>query len=465
MKKFYLGIVCTIFSLTLFSQEITLSSIANGFISPVVIKHAGDDRLFIVEQAGIIKILNANGTTNSTAFLDIDTIVSNSGNERGLLGLAFHPNYSTNGFFYVNYINNSGNTVISRFNVSAGDANLADSGSELVLMNITQPFSNHNGGDLAFGSDGFLYIATGDGGSANDPDNYSQRLNTLLGKLLRIDVDNGSPYSSPSTNPYVNDGDANTLGEIWAYGLRNPWRFSFDKQTDDIWIADVGQNEYEEINMVSSTASGLNYGWRCREGMHDFDTSTCNAGDSYTEPVAEYSHSGSGEFKCSITGGYRYRGSEYVNFSGLYFFADICSNEIGYLQDVNSAWNMVLTDFTEGGIWSTFGEDINGELYIASLSNGTIYKLVDGSLSLNEFEISDIKMHPNPTKNNLTLDVGSNLLEHVSFYDLQGKLVKKIKHFTSSTITVSTKNFANGMYIVEALGQNGEVVRKKLIIQ
>lgn len=465
MKKFYLSIVCTFFSLVLFSQEVTISSFASGFNSPVVIKHAGDARLFIVEQGGIIKILNDNGTTNSTNFLNIDPIVSNSGNERGLLGLAFHPNYATNGFFYVNYINNAGDTVISRFNVSAGDPDVADSSSEQILMTISQPFSNHNGGDLAFGPDGFLYIATGDGGSGGDPDNYSQRLNTLLGKLLRIDVDNGSPYSSPSSNPYVNDGDANTLEEIWAYGLRNPWRFSFDRQTDDLWIADVGQNAFEEINMVSPTAAGLNYGWRCREGMHDFDTSACNAGDTYTEPIAEYSHSGSGEFKCSITGGYRYRGTAYANFSGLYFFADICSDEIGYLQENGSSWDMVLTDFTDGGSWSTFGEDINGELYIASLANGSIYKLVDGSLGVDEYNLSDFKMYPNPAKNSITLNIDSDLLEQISFYDLQGKLIKEIHQFTSNTITVSTKNFANGMYLIEVLGQNGDIARKKLIIQ
>ncbi len=365
------------------SQTIDLLSFGTGFNKPVNIKNAGDDRLFVVEQDGVIQILNSDSTINTTPFLDINGLVIDIfgiGDERGLLGLAFHPNYSNNGFFYVNYIDTNGNTIVSRFSVSNTDANIADPNSELVLLNITQPFSNHNGGDMAFGLDGYLYISSGDGGSGGDPGNRAQDLNTLLGKILRIDVNNtsnGKNYSIPSGNPFFNDGDATTLDEIWAYGLRNPWRFSFDRQIGDLWIADVGQGTFEEINMVSSTTSGLNYGWRCYEGNSVFNNTDCPDASVLTFPIAEYSHSDSGNFKCSITGGYRYRGTIYSNFSGLYFFADYCSNEIGFLKENGSNWDMSFSTVFDGNGWTTFGEDINGELYIAGINSGTIYKIVD----------------------------------------------------------------------------------------
>ena len=465
MKKIYTYLFIGLCVLTTQAQDVVLSSVSGGFNSPVGIKHAEDNRLFIVEQNGVIRIINLDdNSTLSTPFLNIDPIVSNSGGERGLLGLAFHPNYAANGFFYVNYINNSGNTVISRFNVSAGDANIADAASEVILLTINQPFGNHNGGDLAFGNDGYLYIATGDGGSANDPQDHGQRLNSLLGKMLRIDVDNGNPYSSPSDNPFVNDGDANTLAEIWAYGLRNPWRFSFDRTNNDIWIADVGQNEWEEINRAGSTEAGLNYGWRCREGMHDFNTAGC-PGTGYTEPVAEYNHFNDGEFKCSITGGYRYRGTEFPNFVGLYFFADVCSDEIGFIEDNGGTWDMTLKDFTTGGGWASFGEDVNGELYIASLNNGTIYKIEDGELSVNEFSENSISMYPNPANNELNFNFGLQSVANVIVYDLHGKKIQSYGVNNSEVLNISTKNFANGMYIVEVQNQNGNTVRKKLIVQ
>jgi glucose/arabinose dehydrogenase len=369
------------------AQTIDIVSFGTGFNKPVSIKNAGDDRLFVVEQDGVIQILNTDGTTNATLFLNINSRVidlSGSGDERGLLGLVFHPNYDSNGFFFVNYIDNNGDTVISRFSVSNTDANTADSNSELILLNIAQPFTNHNGGDMAFGPDGFLYISTGDGGSGGDPGNRAQDLNTLLGKMLRIDVDNssnGKNYSIPSDNPFFNDGDATTLDEIWAYGIRNAWKFSFDRQTGDLWSADVGQNLFEEINMVASTASGINYGWRCYEGNAVFDNSDCPDANTLTFPIAEYSHTNNGNFKCSITGGFRYRGSAYPNFNGLYFFADFCSGEIGFLKANGANWDMSFSEVFNGNGWVTFGEDSNGELYIAGISSGTIYKIVDANIN------------------------------------------------------------------------------------
>ncbi|MCB0428039.1 MAG: PQQ-dependent sugar dehydrogenase, partial [Mangrovimonas sp.] len=238
MKNYYLFLLILIIIPPLQAQpDIDIVEFANSFVSPVSIKNAGDDRLFVVEKRGWIKIVNTDGSVNATPFLNIDNLVIDTGSERGLLGLAFHPNYASNGYFYVNYINNSGNTVISRFSRNVSDPNLANPNSETILMTINQPFSNHNGGDLEFGPDGYLYIGTGDGGSGGDPNGNGQNLNSLLGKMLRIDVDSGSPYSIPSDNPYVSDANPNTLAEIWAYGLRNPWRFSFDSTTGDLWIA------------------------------------------------------------------------------------------------------------------------------------------------------------------------------------------------------------------------------------
>ncbi len=447
--------------------DITLESFGSGFNRPVSIKHADDNRLFVVEQEGLIQILNADGTTNATPFLDIQNIVVNIGgigDERGFLGLAFHPDYSTNGFFYVNYINNSGNTVVSRFNVSVGNADIADSSSEQIILTITQPFSHHNGGDLAFGSDGFLYIATGDGGSDDDSQDHGQRLNSLLGKLLRIDVDSGSPYSIPSDNPFVSDGDPNTLGEIWAYGLRNPWKFSFDRQTNDLWIADVGQSVKDEINMASPTDAGLNYGWRCYEGNSEFNTTGCPSIETLTFPIAEYNHGGS-PFRCSITGGYRYRGSDYANFLGLYFFADYCSDEIGYAEFSGGNWSLTFVSTPNNNGWSTFGEDINGELYIAGLVSGTIFKLADGNLSVNEFNQPIFKMYPNPVDNELNFDFNENIPLAIRFYDLQGKLISEASEFDSSLLTISTKNLSQGLYIVQVLNTNGTLIYKKLIVK
>lgn len=352
---------------------IELELFTSGISSPVVITHAGDSRLFIVSKHGKIHISDSVGTLSPTPFLDIDPQVNSVASERGLLGLTFHPDYTTNGFFYVNYTNSSGNTVISRFSVST-DPDLADPTSESVLLTISQPFSNHNAGDLAFGPDGYLYIPTGDGGSGGDPNNYAQRSVNLLGKILRIDVNSGSPYGIPTTNPFVND--PNIDDEIWALGLRNPWRISFDRETGDLWIADVGQGDFEEISrQPANSPGGENYGWRCYEGFASYNLNGCPGTSTFTAPVHAYDNTFSvGE---SVTGGYVYRGAQYPLLQGHYLFGDYVSSRFWTLSpDTNGQYTELFQGKLLGSTQvSTFGEDLNGELYVAALGEGKIYRI------------------------------------------------------------------------------------------
>lgn len=346
---------------------VQLQFVASGFFKPLGLTHAGDERLFVVEQHGLISIIQ-DGQRLSTPFLDIIDQVNSNANEQGLLGLAFHPNYAQNGYFYVNYNGADGETIISRFEVS-DDPNTADAGSETVLLTIAQPYRNHNGGQIAFGPDGYLYIGMGDGGSQDDPQNNGQNPDALLGKILRIDVDGGEPYAIPADNPYVDDD--RYRNEIWAMGLRNPWRFSFDRVTGDLYIADVGQNAWEEIDFQPAGVGGLNYGWR------QFEASNCYLDgcvlQSHTLPVFEYNHSGG---HCSVTGGYVYRGQAYPELSGNYFLADYCSGTMWRLfRNADGSWNNDQIGQT-GFLVSSFGEDVNGELYVLSQAAGEVYQIV-----------------------------------------------------------------------------------------
>ena len=343
--------------------------VVRGFDKPLDFAHAGDDsgRFFIVEQGGLIYVVK-DGQALPTPFLDIRDRTSDNLYERGLLGLAFHPHYPQNGFFYVNYTTFSGDTVIARFQVS-GNQDIADSSSEVRLLEVAQPFSNHNGGGLVFGPDGYLYIGLGDGGAGGDPRGNGQSLNTLLGKILRIDVDAGSPYAIPPSNPFANGGG---LAEIWAYGLRNPWRFSFDTLTGDRYIADVGQNIWEEVNFVPAGGpAGLNFGWNYREARHHFRGSP-PGNLELIDPIAEYSHAG---VHCSITGGYVYHGQALPAWAGVYIFADFCSGVVwGIVQAASGDWNSQQLFDLPVSI-SSFGVDEQGELYAVSLE-GIIYRLV-----------------------------------------------------------------------------------------
>jgi glucose/arabinose dehydrogenase len=344
-----------------------------SFTRPVDFQHAGDNsnRVFVVEQRGVISVFqNDSNTSEKTEFLDIESRVDDSGNEEGLLGLAFHPDYNSNGYFYVNYTASSPNrTVISRFSVSSSNPNQADPSSELVLLEFDQPFSNHNGGQISFGPDGYLYIAVGDGGSGGDPKGNGQNRKTLLGSILRIDVNkqNGTTqYSIPEDNPFAN----NTLGlreEIYAYGLRNPWRFSFDSATGQLWVGDVGQNKYEEVDIIKK---GGNYGWKTMEGFHCFGSSGCDM-EGLELPVWEYDRS---KGDISITGGFVYHGPSLSQLEGLYIYADYVSGRIWTL-DISDPKNPVNTELLDADFpISSFGIDQNQELYICGFDD-KIYKL------------------------------------------------------------------------------------------
>ena len=345
--------------------------VGSGFSSPLYLTAPpADPRLFVVEQSGRVQIIE-NGDRLARPFLDITDRVS-SGGETGLLSIAFHPRYATNGFIYVSYTDQNGDTRIERYTVTA-DRSIADHDSAKLILSVEQPFGNHNGGLIVFGpdGDGMLYVGLGDGGSGGDPLGHGQNRNSLLGAMLRIDVDGGDPFAVPPDNPFV--GDAGARDEIWAYGLRNPWRFAFDRQEGNLYIADVGQNQWEEVSVAAATSGGLNHGWNIMEGLHCFQSENCET-QGLVIPALEYEHS---EGACSITGGYVYRGDAIPTIRGHYFYSDFCA---GFLRsfrfsdggaDDEREW-----DVGELGNVLSFGEGADGELYILS-GEGNVYRLIE----------------------------------------------------------------------------------------
>lgn len=349
-------------------NAINLEWTAGGFAKPLFVTHAADDRLFVVEQQGTIRVLTADGVAGNTPFLNIIDRTNSGRNEQGLLGLAFHPDYQQNGRFFVNYTHADGSTVVSEFRVT-GDANVADAASERQILKIGQPYANHNGGMIAFGADGYLYIGMGDGGSQNDPENHAQNLDSLLGKILRIDIDNGEPYGIPADNPFVND--PNARNEIWSYGWRNPWRFSFDGRTGDMFIGDVGQNAIEEISFNAAGVGGLNFGWRIFEGNECY-LDDCSS-IQQEAAIASYTHDGG---HCSVTGGIMSRNQQAVGMYGNYFFADYCSSQIWRLF-ANGDGSYDMAPLANPGFFiSSFGEGVNGDIYVIDQIGGDIYKIV-----------------------------------------------------------------------------------------
>ena len=346
--------------------EIRVEEVARGLQSPVhLTAPAGDARLFVVEQPGRIRIIE-NGSVLPEPFLDIVSEVK-FGGEQGLLSVAFHPDYARNGLFFVNYTDRNGDTRIERYRVSGSDRNRADPASVKRLLSIDQPYSNHNGGLVVFGPDGKLYIGMGDGGSGGDPQGNGQNPNTLLGKLLRIDVDQGDPYAIPAGNPYAAGGGR---PEIWSIGMRNPWRFSFDEAAGLLYVADVGQNAWEEVDVVPANQPGLNYGWNVTEAGHCFRSQSCDR-EGMVDPVVEYSHADG----CSITGGYVYRGSRIPSLVGHYLYADYCRGWVrSFRYDGGQVQDRAELGVGDVGQVLSFGEDSARELYILS-SNGRVYRL------------------------------------------------------------------------------------------
>ncbi|NQY08414.1 MAG: PQQ-dependent sugar dehydrogenase [Flavobacteriales bacterium] len=450
--------------------QISLTTLATGFDSPVDIQNAGDERLFIVEQDGTIKIVDTLGNVNGTDFLDISSLVKTKSNEQGLLGLAFHPDYATNGYFFVHYTDSDEDQQVSRFTVSAGDRDIADANTELKIINFSQRDRYHNGGCIQFGPDGYLYIGTGDGSGnvGGDPDGNGQDSTTLLAAMLRLDIDNGSPYSSPADNPFVGNPDG--ADEIWATGLRNPWRFSFDKETGDLWIADVGQEDREEINMqLASSAGGENYGWNCREASLLFSWGgECPSDQSvFTEPAFTYS-SKNNTNECSITGGYVYRGSQFPGLTGHYIYTDYCSGEISSLYDDNGTWTRLYHGDFDTYKYSSFGEDAGGEMYVAGVNDGKIYKITDLLVGIESNESNQsVGLSPNPFSNTTTLefDNASGASYTLRITSTLGVEVKRIENITGSSVTIDRAGISNGVYFYSLKNGNDIQTSGKLIIE
>ena len=350
--------------------QLALAVVASGLNQPLFVTQLpGDERLFVVEQPGGIQIIES-GQIRATPFLDLSNSVR-TGFEQGLLGMAFHPDYQANGFFYVFHTDVNEASAIVRYSVSA-DPHVADAASAVVILTIAQPFANHNGGQLAFGPDGLLYIGLGDGGSGGDPQGHGQNRATLLGSILRIDVDNpdaGMNYGIPDGNPFA--GDPTGRDEIWIYGVRNPWRFSFDSPDNLLYVADVGQNAFEEISVVTASTGGLNFGWNVMEASSCFQTATCDM-SGLVQPALEYANGGSA---CSVTGGYVYRGSAIPEIRGHYFYSDWCG---GFLRSFRyeGGGATAETDWgLEAGNVTSFGQGSDGELYLTS-SDGEVLRVV-----------------------------------------------------------------------------------------
>lgn len=443
-------ILLSLFHVALYSQSIELSVIGKGFIKPVDISStpiSGDKRIFITEKDGRIRILHPDGKINSEAFLDVKLKVNSTANERGLLGLVFHPEYKTNGYFFIHYTNISGHSTVARYKVKGDNPDIAEPSSEKIIIIVPQPFNNHNAGDLAFGPDGMLYIGMGDGGSGGDPGNRAQNPKSLLGKMLRLNINTDTTaYLIPNDNPYKNNKD--TLPEIWALGLRNPWRYSIDDVKKELWIADVGQDEWEEINVVPYNAPKLNYGWRCFEGLANFNINGCNLNIPYTKPV--YVYRNVFEIGCSVTGGFVYRGTENKSLEGKYIYTDFCTGKIWALyRSPNNTWiNDLLMDGNDME-YVSFGEDHNKELYLASLASGEIHKIKQKTSSSSEWmSFKSLKISENPITDQIriTWDPEVNF-SNWSIIDINGMEILSDSHKSDiNGLEINTNRLLPGMY-------------------
>lgn len=434
------------------------STVVSGLTKPVdLVPEPGTNRLFVVEHTGNIRIIDGN-TVLETPFINLSGVISNVG-EQGLLSMAFHPNYTSNRYFFVYYTNNNNQIEVARYQRNATDPDIADASSGKVLLNITKQAENHNGGKLNFGPDGMLYFGTGDGGGANDEPNNAQTGNSLLGKMLRLNVDNfATPpyYSIPSDNPFVGSGD-NIRDEVWALGLRNPWRWSFDRSNGDMWIADVGQGAWEEVNYTSLTASkGADFGWHCKEGNHNTPGVTvCDPGTNYKAPVFEYGHD-MATGGLSITGGYVYRGNLYPSLKGYFVATDYVSKNVWIIQP-NGAF--VRRAGTISNV-SSFGQDNNGELYTLSYTGGTVSRITvanEAPLPLTLIKFSG-KDYSGYNELNWTTGFEENIEKYIVEYTLNGT------DYQTAGELGSKYGSAGGTYTFKHNINNQQVIRYRLRI-
>ena len=434
------------------AQNFSIELFSSGFNQPLDIQNAGDDRLFIVEKNGLIKIVNGDGTVPPSPFVDISTKIDPSG-EGGLLGLAFHPDYSNNGYFYVNYVDLNRDLQISRFSVSPGDGNIADPNSELPILNYEHDNVFHYGGTIGFGPDGYFYISTGDDLSSDN----AQNTTNLKGKILRLDVDNpsgGNNYGIPPDNPFA--GSTTESEEIWAYGLRNPWKFSFDVPENTIWIADVGESTVEEINRVSIIESGYNFGWPCYEGSMPHSTLDCPPVNELEFPLAEYTH----DIGFAIIGGYVYRGTSFPDFYGSYLFADIGSDILGWVDESEAI------HFTQpyGRNWSSLGVDFSGEIYLAAFTVGEIYKL-DLQLSIPQYQEHEVFLFPKQTKMEFSIKLKEHVISSVTILDLHGRKLWSTSGNSSSDLSIKLPLMDRGVYFVKIEDISGNVSLRKIVLE
>jgi glucose/arabinose dehydrogenase len=454
-QKTKLTLLAGFIFISLQAQVIELPAFATGFTAPTEIANAGDSRLFVAEQAGAIKIVTPDGVVNPENFLTIDPSMILASGDRGLLGLAFHPQYATNGYFYVFYTRADGASILARYSVDPLNANKAVANSHTVLMEIEQPSTLHKGGALHFGSDSYLYIIVGDGGAAL----AAQGPLNPYGKMLRINpLPAGEAlYTIPESNPYFSSGLG--MPEVWSLGLRNAWKFSFDRQTNDTWIADVGLDTYEEINHTAVGISNSNYGWPCYEGVGILTPGCAVPETVYTAPVAQFAHA---DGNCSIIGGYVYRGINYPNLQGKYIFTDFCMGKIGMFDVANA--NLTFSQAFPNNYFTTFGEDVNGELYIASGATGTVHKIVDALMAVTDFNKPAFSMVPNPADKQFSIaTLHGNYPIEVRISDMTGKTLSK-KQVQSQQDFIATEMLQSGLYIVNVTDQSGVVSSSKLTV-
>lgn len=475
MKRIFYSLFLLVFLQTAHAQSgIQLSLFSNGYDYPLGLENCGDSRLFVVQKGGRIVICDSLGGKRETPFLDISDRVNQTLPETGLLGLAFDPKYATNGFFYVYYITKQNNSSVSRFKVKKTDPNVANPASEKVLLTIPQTYPNHVGGCLRFGPDGFLYIGLGDGDAAGsgDPLNYAQNPSLLQGKMLRIKPKIDGTYAIPASNPFKDS--ANYRKEIWAIGLRNPWRFSFDPVTGALFIGDVGEGSWEEVDLQKAgSKGGENYGWRCYESNYEVNTSGCKPKAKYKFPVYEYPHS-TNYGDCAITGGFIYRGKKYPDLYGKYFFTDFCSGVIRSLTFKGTTVTGVKEELKSGLMYTltSFGEDYKHELYVVNSAGGSVHKIVSAAALTSGADnlVAALTIYPNPAPQRFSVKYTTAKAEAclLAVYAGNGRKIyadKKTSLAGDNTWTVILPSYVKGNCYVIISSMSGTVIRRNVLIK